>query len=476
MRVLNKIVIIQAGKKICEGLVGKFLYSNLTCASIAAAVPEGIDIEIIDMFVQNIDYKTIEADLALVSTLTTHSQAAFEASHELRKKGITVVGGGVHIVVMPDECLEHFDAVAIGEAELLLDEIIDDFKEGKLKRRYETREQLDLTKCRPPRYDLLPLRKYAFFGIMASKGCLFDCDFCSSKLVTGPGFRHKSVEQVVGEIEYTRNLYEKDPLIPQSFCFIDSNLYTDRKFLMELLEALVPLKLKPWGLFASVNIARDDEVLDLLEKANCKSIQIGFESINPNSLHNVNKMQNNPLEYKEVVRKLSTRGIHVYGSFIFGFDNDDVSVFDETYKVIEDAGFIHAGFFPLTPFPGTRLFERMIKEDRILHRDWSKYTMEDVVFRPKMMTVEELERGFKDIKMKSSDPGRLIESLKKFKTYSSRVYSLKTHEKIALVLTYIFRYSRLSSRTRYFIRKILVNDGLVDYYQLTDLLPKIQNS
>lgn len=476
MRKLNKILIIQAGKKVNEGLFSKYPYSNSTCAAIAAAIPQGIDIEIIDMHVQDIDWDKVDADLALVSLLTTNAPIGFDVALKMKEKGITVIGGGVHAVVMPDECLQYFDAIAIGEAELLIDTILEDFRNNSLKKRYETKEQIDLTKCRIPRYDLLKLRRYAYFGIMASKGCGFDCDFCSSKLVTGPGFRHKTVEQIINEIEYIRSLHEKDPLVPESFFFVDSNLYTDRKFLIELLRALIPLKLKPWGLFASINVARDHEVLDLLQEANCGVVQIGFETINPDSLKDINKKQNNPSEYKEIVKTLTAKGIYTYGTFIFGFDEDDANVFDETFKLIDESGMFQVGLFALTPFPGTRIFDKLSKEGRILHKDWSKYTMINVVFQPKKMTVEEFEREYKQIREKTYDPDWLIQSLKRFKDASGKSMKLRIHEKIALVLTYIFLHSKFTPQTRRFMRKILINKGLIDLYQLGEILPKLQNS
>lgn len=475
MRKLKKVIIIQAGKNLCDSYAKKFMYTNITCPTIAAAIPDNIDIEIIDMYVQDINFETIDADLVLVTTLTTFAPIAFEVAQKLKKKGITVIVGGVHAVVMPDECQKYFDAVVIGEAELLMEEIFGDFRNDSLKKRYETKEQMDLSKCRIPRYDLLQLHKYSICAIVASKGCAFDCDFCSSRLITGAGFRHKTVEQVINEIKFFQQLHDKDPLIPDVFFFVDSNLYTDRKFLIELLNALIPLDIHHWGLFASVNIANDDEVLELLRKANCQFIQIGFESVNPSSLKSINKKQNNPAKYKEVVEKLANYGVFAYGSFIFGFDDDDTSVFDRTLKEIEDADFITSNYATLTPFPGTRIFERLSNEGRMLHRDWTKYNMEDAVYQPKMMTTVELKSGLKYVRAKSSDPQRLVECLEKFNKLSGKQPKLKANEKIALSLAYVFMFFKLTPRTRYFIRKIISKGNLVDYYQAAHLIANIQN-
>ncbi len=476
MRDLKKVIIIQAGRNMCDGFAKKFLYTNITCPTIAAAIPDNIEVEIIDMYVQNINYESITADMALVTTLTTFATIAYEVAGELRKKGITVIVGGVHAVVKPEECQPYFDAIAIGEAELLLDDIFNDFRNGILKKRYETNKQLDLTKCKIPRYDLLQLHNYSFSALMASKGCAFDCDFCSSRLVTGAGFRHKSIEQVINEIRYIQKLHEKDPLVPDTFFFADSNLYTNRGFLKDLLNALIPIDIHHWGLFASVNIANDDEILELLQKANCEIIQIGFESINPASLRNINKRQNNPIKYKEVVEKLAARGIYAYGSFIFGFDDDDNNVFEETVKAIEEANFIMTGFFTLTPFPGTKVYERLFETERILEKDWSKYDMEEVVYQPKMMTAEGLKSGVKEVKKRTNNPERLVKCLEKFNEASGKNPKFKTSERVALILAYIFMYFRLKPETRYFIKKLLKKGNLVDYYHAAHIISNIQNS
>jgi|GEM_PF-1047454 Fe-S oxidoreductase len=475
MRELKKVVIIQAGKIMSDGISKKFLFTNITCATIAAAIPDGIEIEIIDMYVQNIDYEAVKADLVLVTVFTTYSHFAFEVARELRKRGLTVILGGVHAVVAPDECLQHFDAVAIGEAELLMDEIISDFKNESLKKRYETKEQMDLTKCKMPRYDLLQLDKYSYNGIVASKGCCFDCDFCSSRLITGAGFRHKAVDQIINEIKYLQELHEKNPLAPDTFYFIDSNLYSDRKFLIELLNAIIPLSVSPWGMWASVNIAYDDEVLDLLEKANCEILEIGFESVNLASLKGVNKNQNNPVKYKEVIERLAKRGIYAQGSFIFGFDDDDSNVFNDTVAAAKDANFSMTGFFVLTPFPGTRLFERFSKDGRILHRDWPKYDMKQVVYKPKSLNAGELKNGLEYANKELNDPKYILNSLEKFKKLRNKKIKLKANEKIALILGYIFLFFKLKPGTRYFIRKLIAKGDLISYAHIPYLISKVQN-
>ena len=475
MRDFKKVTIIQAGTVSCNGATRKFLYTNITCPTIAATIPEDIDVKIIDMYVQDIDYDSIDADLVLVTSVTTYSAIAFNVAKELRKRGIATAIGGVHATVCPDECQQYFDSVVIGEAELLMHEIINDFRNGELKKRYETKEQADLTKCNMPRYELLDLKNYSYGAIIASKGCSFDCDFCSSRLITGAGFRHKTIEQILNEIKYLQQLYEKNMVVMDTLYFADSNLYADRKFLIELIKALIPLEIKHWGMFASVNIATDDEVLDLLKEANCHEILIGFESVNPSSLKSVNKKQNNPAKYKDIVESLARRNIQTYGTFIFGFDDDDFSVFEETLNEVEKANFINTGFFILTPFPGTRVYERYLKEGRILHSDWSKYNMDDVVYIAKNISAEKMKEGLKYARERVSEPKRLISSLEKFNELSGKTQELKANEKIALVMAYIFRFFKLNSRTRYFIRKVISRGDLAEYNQVASLISRIQN-
>lgn len=472
---VNDIIIVQAGTNVCKGAVKKFPYANLTCAVIASAIPDGINIQIVDMYIEDLDYSKIKGQIALITTTTPSFPIACEVSRRFRDMGISTIVGGVHAHVCPDECEQHFDAVAIGEAELLIEEILKDFEEGILKKKYIANEYFDLKKSKMPRYDLLKLRKYMFFPVMASKGCAFDCDFCSSRIITGAEFRYKSVEQVVSEIEYLRDLHKKDPLAPASFYFIDSNLYTNRKYLIELLNALIPLNLDPWGLFASVNIAYDDEVLELLSKANCNSIQMGFESVYSNTLKSINKNQNDPKRYGEVVNKPAEKGIHARASFVFGFDTDDNRIFEETSQAITKANIIYTGFFTLTPFPGTRIYEKLSREGRILTRDWTKYNMSNVVFKPANLTPEELEAGIEKIKKAVYNPDRIIKCLDTFAEVSGKKYTLKFGEKTLLMFLYTFMYFSLKPPAKKFLKKAIAGKVQAPLQDITELLSNINN-
>lgn len=475
MQKLNGITIIQAGTNICKGGARKFPYANLTCAIIASAVPDGINIQIIDMYVQDMDYNNIKGQLVFITAFTTDFPIACDVSRQLREKGIPTVFGGIHAHVCPDECDPHFDAVAIGEAELLIEEILKDFEAGNLKKRYAANGYFDIKQSKIPRYDLLMLRRYMYFPLMASKGCAFNCDFCSSRILTGPEYRNKTVEQIISEIRYMKSLYEKDPLVPDSFAFVDSNLYSNRKFLIELLHALIPMRLKPWGMFASANIASDDEVLDLLSKANCSIIQIGFESVNPQTLKNVNKNHNDPRKYAEVVGKLAEKGIQVHASFIFGFDGDDETVFDETWKTVLETNVVHTIFFVLTPFPGTRIYEKLSAEGRILHRDWSKYNMKDVVYKPSGMTAEQLEAGLKKVTEAANDPDRLIHSLNVFAQKSEKKISLSFGERMVLLLLYLFKFTGLKPSTRKLLKKAIAGKIRTNFRDMVIMLSGVQN-
>lgn len=472
---INSITIIQSGENKCTGVVRKFLYANLTCATIAAAIPDGINIQIVDMFIQDLDYNNIKGQLALITTNTPDFPTACEVSRRLREMGIPTIIGGVHAHACPDECTPYFDAVAIGEAELLMEDIIKDFDEGKLKTRYTTNGFFDLKKSKIPRYDLLMLRKYVYFPIMASKGCAFDCDFCSSRLITGPEFRFKTVEQVISEIKYFRSLNEKDPLTPASFYFVDSNLYTNRKFLIELINALIPLKLNQWGLFASVNIAYDDEVLELLSQANCTSIQMGFESVRPLVLKSINKIQNDPRRYGEIIDRLADKGIRAHATFIFGFDADDDQVFEETSKAIADTNLAYAGFFTLTPYPATRIYQKLSEEGRLLHHDWCKYNMSNLVFKPANMTPEQLESGIRMVREVVNDPDRILKCLEVFAQKSGKKLSLSFVERIILRFLYIFMSSKLNPPAKKIIKRAAAGKTQTTFQDIMELISIVQS-
>jgi radical SAM superfamily enzyme YgiQ (UPF0313 family) len=240
-----------------------------------------------------------------------------------------------------------------------------------------------------PRRNLLDRSMYVscFQTVQATRGCPFDCDYCAVTGVFGRKFRTRPVTQVIDEI---RAFESRD------FFFVDDNICGNMGYAKELFRALTPLR-KAWGAQTSITFARDDKLLELYAKSGGRYAFIGFESITEKGLSSINKTWNKSATYAEAIRKIHDAGINILASFIFGLDEDDVSSFKHTLDFIMEHRIDAAQFHILTPFPGTRLFETMERDERITERDWAKYHTGEVVFSPKKMTARELEENYNRI-------------------------------------------------------------------------------
>ncbi len=362
-------------------------YPSLGLSLLAAMTPREVEVKIINEECEPIDFDE-PVDLVGISCLTPSAPRAYEIAEIFRKKGIPVVMGGAHVSAMPDEAGEHADSVVIGEAENIWTGLLEDFKSGSLKKFYRSDELADLTKLPVPRRELLNKKVYISTNVVqASRGCPQGCEFCSVERLFGKKTRFRPVEQVIEEIK---------GMDRQRFLlFTDDNLIINPPYLRKLLTALIPLKRK-WLGEASWRIGHDPELLKLMRKSGCLGLFIGFESIR--SQPNTKKTSTNSdmkKAYMKTIQNLHKNRIAVCGALIFGFDNDDLSSFDETLRFCLEADVDVAQFSSLVPFPGTPLFERLVEEGRIITRDWSKFTYEppEKVFRPKKMTCEELEKN-----------------------------------------------------------------------------------
>ena len=362
-------------------------YPSLGLALLAALTPPEFNVKIINEECEKIDFD-IPVDLVGISFLTPAAPRAYEIADTFRKKNITVVFGGVHASAMPDEAVDHADSVVIGEAENIWPKLLEDFKVKNLQRFYEADGFVDLTNLPIPRRDLLNKKIYLSTNVVqASRGCPQGCEFCSIEKFFGKKTRFRPVEDVIEEIK---------GMDKQKFLlFTDDNLIINPSYLKKLLTALIPLKRK-WLGEATWAIGQDPEILKLLRKSGCLGLFIGFESVRtqPNIRKtSIHSDMRNP--YIQTIKNLHKNKIAVCGAFIFGFDNDELSSFDETLKFCLDADVDVAQFSSLIPFPGTPLIERLTEEGRMMTRDWSLYTYEPPgkTFQPKNITCEELERN-----------------------------------------------------------------------------------
>ena len=363
---------------------GKAGFVRLNLPTLAALTPKDWEVEILDARVTPVDYNA-RVDLVGITGFTAEMPSAYEIADNFRKNGVKVVMGGVHVSAMSDEALQHADTVVIGEAELIWDNLLEDFKTGKLKQRYKADNLCDMKNMVIPRRDLLNRKMYSGFNtLQATRGCPFNCDYCAVTAFFGHEFRVRPIDEVIAEIK---------GFDTKEFFFMDDNIVGRPKYAKELFQRLIPLKIT-WGSQASITMAKDPELLNLYARSGGKYAFIGLESLSQKNLESMHKGWNSAKDYKEAIKKIQDAGINVVGSFVFGLDEDDKTVFKTTFDFIMETRMDAAQFHILTPLPGTVTYGILQKQGRIIDRDWAKYHTGEVVFQPKGMTVEELQNGY----------------------------------------------------------------------------------
>lgn len=378
-------------------VLGQTSLIPLSLPTIAGATPEDVETTIIDEKVDEIDFDK-KVDLVGIGAMTPNITRAYEIADEFRERGVAVVLGGIHASMLPEEASTHADSVVIGEADFLWPRLIQDFKEGNLQSTYRYSTYPDLEEVTAPRYDLVKSEKYVINQVQTTRGCPFDCEFCSVKAFSGKKFRLKNIEQVIKELKalspfYVMNVLGYNLKLPKTLLFADDNIVGNKSYARNLFKALIPLKFSDWYCQSSINVGRDKEMLALMKEAGCQTMIIGIESVIEDSLIGMEKKINKVDKYYECIDNIQSAGIKVLGSFILGSDSEDDSVFEKTVKFIKDNNLIYNMINILTPLPGTRLFERFEREKRILHKEWELYDFESVCFQPKKMSVKVLEEG-----------------------------------------------------------------------------------
>jgi radical SAM superfamily enzyme YgiQ (UPF0313 family) len=391
---------------------------SLALLTLAGATPEDVDVEYVEVDdVAAFAAKPIPGfDLVALSTYTARVFDAYRVADAYRRLGVPVVFGGLHATVLPEEVAEHADAVIVGEGEVTWPEVVRDFQAGGragLKRFYRETQpgRFGLGESPVPRFDLLcqnssiggdladprqtgelhRLGPYNRVTIQTSRGCPWDCDFCASSKLYGPRYRIKPVERVLSEVDAVRSLWRR-PFIE----FADDNTFVHKAWAKELLRGLAERDVR-YFTETDVSLADDEELLDLLYPSGCRQVLIGFESPRKDSLTNldaVNWKRRQHDHYLDTIEKIQSRGVSVCGCFIVGLDADTLEVFDELRDFIERSKLLEVQITVLTPFPGTRLYDRLLAEGRLLYPGaWERCTLFDVNFRPRGMTVDQLEDG-----------------------------------------------------------------------------------
>jgi len=259
--------------------------------------------------------------------------------------------------------------------------LVQDFRNGKMKSRYHDPEAVDMAEIALPRRDLLDPKGYVVFNsVQTTRGCPFNCNFCSVTTMSGVRYRFRPPEKIVDELR---------TLDGRFIYFVDDNIIGNPQRAKALFTAFLPLKLG-WASQVTINFARDPQLMRLARESGCYGVFIGFETFSNKSIRDAGKGVNRPDEYLRDIRRIHEAGIKVWGSFIFGFDNDALEVFRETLDFIEKSEMEFAQFSLLTPLPGTALFKQFEEEQRIVHRDWSKYDLGSIVFNHPLLSAERL--------------------------------------------------------------------------------------
>jgi radical SAM superfamily enzyme YgiQ (UPF0313 family) len=359
-------------------------FQQITMPYLAAYVPSHWTVRHLDEAVEAVDLEE-SADLVAITFHTPSAPHAYEIAARFRQRGITTALGGPHVTLMPDEAQAHADVIFIGEAEQTWPLFLAEFESGNHHTRYLSGPP-PLDNAPMARHDLFHRRDHAAGVLFATRGCVHRCDFCTLAVMYQGQVRKRPVEAVAQEYASFRG---------KVVILWDDDIAGDIEYAKTLFRAIAPHR-KWWSSQASVHAASDDEFLESASRSGCKQLFIGFESVSQASVDEVSKAFNRVDDYARAIGRIHAHGIAVQAGIVFGFDNDTEAVFGETLDFLEATGVQNATFNILTPFPGTRLYERLEAEGRILTKDWSKYNgRADVVFQPRQMSPETLLAGYR---------------------------------------------------------------------------------
>lgn len=362
---------------------------GLTGPAIAASIPSDVHVSLTEQSVDPIDLEK-DVDMVGISVTTSTALEAYRIADAYLKQrsDVTVVLGGIHATMLPEEAIQHGHCVVMGESDELWPEIVEDYKKGSLKKFYRCTRLPDLSRLSHPKRELLKGKSlYAFSTVQTSRGCPYNCYFCSVHLFFGGKYRTRPIENVIDEIRGMNSKY---------LFFLDDNPVGNVRYAKRLFRSMIGLG-KKWFSQTDISIADDEELLTLAKKAGCTMVGIGFDSIIRKSLESAGKAHASLLKYEENIKRIQKHGIIVAGSFIFGFDEDDSDVFRKTIRFAEKSKIDCASFHILTPYPGTAFYKQMKQEGRLIaSMDWDKYDTKHAVFVPMRMgqSPRRLEEGF----------------------------------------------------------------------------------
>ncbi len=375
----------------------KFHISPLALAVLASRVPEEFEVTIVDEASEEFTLSdNDDADIVGISAFTANVKRGYEIAEFYRNRNVAVFMGGHHVSALPEEALKYCDAVIIGEGDIILQKVLDDFKEGKMKGIYKAEERYDLTEMPFSRLDLLPEKVNYLFKptIHLTRGCPHSCDFCCVPPFYGRKLRKRPADEIIAELKHIKENYTQES---NWVHFNDDNFFVDKEYAKDVLRKMIPLDLK-FQAFAGLDIAEDDELLDLAKQAGALGFYVGFDALHSEDLEGATKSVNTKYNYIKWVKKIQEdHGIPVIAGVVVGFDHETKDSFEKLYEFLVESHVASMSMNILYPYPGTKLFDRMKEQNRITSYDWDNYVMDGVNYIPARMTQDELHDGYVEI-------------------------------------------------------------------------------
>lgn len=384
-----------------EDFVGSWKMEPLSMVALASLTPEKHELTFFDDRVERIDYDK-PTDLVALTTETYTALRCYQIAEQYKKRGIPIVIGGYHATLVPEETQAYADAIVVGEAENVWEQLLADAERGQLKKIYRGEKRPSMDQQKNDRRILADKKYMPITLVESGRGCKFGCDFCSISSFFNSSYAYRPPQDVAAEIARTGN---------KIVFLVDDNVAADFDRAKALFRELSPLKIK-WFSQGTLNMARDPEMLKLMKQSGCSGVLIGFESLSQENLKAMNKSFNMVKGgIQESIKKIREQGIKIYATFVFGYDYDTPELFEETLEFAEKQKFFLTAFNHMQPFPGTPLYHRMEQEKRLLYPKWwlePGVKFGDIIFRPKNMSPEELRERLMDCRRKYYRFGSIV--------------------------------------------------------------------
>lgn len=403
------------GRRVGQPYIRTWQMEPLAPAVLAGLTPDDVEVEFFDDRMEVIDYDR-PTDLVALSVETYTARRAYQIASAYRRRGVPVVLGGFHPSLVPQEAALYADAVVVGEAESVWGQLLADRRRGCLQSRYQGQARPSLAGVRPDR-SIFAGKRYLPLGLVeAGRGCHFACEFCAIASYFNSTQTRRPVDDILAEIRAVNK-----PLI----FFVDDNITSNMKKAKEFFRALIPLKIR-WVSQASINAAHDEEFLELIKASGCQGLLIGFESLNPTNLRKMNKTFNTMKGgFEAALANLRRHRIRLYVTFILGYDDDDEKTVRDTLEFALRHQFYMVAFNHLTPFPGTPLYARLERENRLLFERWwldPAYRYGMVPFRSRGLSPERIQQLCVDSRREFYSLGSMVKRSLDFQVNSSNLF------------------------------------------------------